>query len=69
MKILLISEDKIPLVRSTTKYNKPIQKFQKIHHEIIDKIKKVTGYSEFNNALKDSNGSQFVNYFFNIDKF
>ena len=46
-------EQLIPLVRTTTKYNNPLQKFNDIHYHIIEQIKSVTRIKnlEFNNAL------------------
>jgi alkylated DNA repair dioxygenase AlkB len=42
----------IPLVRSTTNYHHPNQKFLPIHYALIDRIKKATGNdSQFNNAM------------------
>lgn len=40
----------IPLVRTTTSYDKPVQAFTAIHHYIIEKIKTIVNAS-FNNAL------------------
>ena len=35
-------KDLIPLVRTTTKYIKPVQKFKQIHYNIMEKIRKKT---------------------------
>lgn len=45
--------DLIPIVRTTTNYNKSVQKFLSIHHKIIDNIKEVSNNHklEFNNAM------------------
>lgn len=47
------AEEKIPLVRTTTNYSLPLQKFQPIHRSIIEKIQLACGNSNivFNNAL------------------
>ena len=37
----------VPIVRTTTKYNNPIQKFSQIHYDIMKNIKDM----HFNNAL------------------
>lgn len=46
-------DNTIPIIRTTSKYNKPSQKFLPIHYDIIQNIKKVTKNDklEFNNAL------------------
>lgn len=42
----------IPIVRTTTIYNKPSQRMSKIHYDLIESIKKITNKNmEFNNAL------------------
>jgi len=49
-----IKDDKlIPLVRTTTQYKNPMQKFTSIHYELIQEIKKSAGNLDlkFNNAL------------------
>ncbi len=50
--------DLIPIVRTTTAYNKPVQRFLPIHCEIIKNIKK-THNLEFNNALIEIYGSSY----------
>lgn len=40
----------VPIVRTTTKYINPVQKFQSIHYNIINKIKTYNNIN-FNNAL------------------
>ena len=51
----------IPLVRTTSVYHKPNQKFLPIHFDIIDSIKKTTNYEnlEFNNALIEMYNSDY----------
>lgn len=44
----------IPIVRTTTAYNEPAQKFLPIHYGLIENIKKVSNLNlEFNNALAE----------------
>lgn len=49
----------IPIVRTTTIYEKPAQKFQPIHREIIDKIKSFNPAIRFNNALVEIYDSSY----------
>src|ERR1700744_1189249 len=60
----------IPLVRTTTIYNKPAQKFLPIHYDIIENIKKITGYNEleFNNALIEIYDSDYRNMKYHSDQ-
>lgn len=53
--------DLIPLVRTTTIYNKPVQGFLPIHYDIIEHIKKTSGCSDlgFNNALVEIYNSNY----------
>ena len=47
-----IQNNIIPIVRTTTKYNFPSQKFTQIHYNIMDMVKKITNMDVyFNNAL------------------
>ena len=43
--------DLVPIVRTTSIYNHPAQKFLPIHYDIIEKIREVKNGVEFNNAL------------------
>ena len=44
--------DLFPLVRTTSIYNNPAQKFLPIHYQLIENIKQITNQDlEFNNAL------------------
>ena len=45
--------DVVPIVRTTTIYNKPAQKFSQIHYDIMNDIKKISKNDNvgFNNAL------------------
>jgi hypothetical protein len=50
----ILSDNKnnlIPIVRTTSSYASPAQKFNEIHYNIIDNIKKVMPSTEFNNAM------------------
>lgn len=51
----------VPLVRTTTIYNKPAQKFLPIHYHIIENIKNTSKYQdlEFNNALIEIYNSDY----------
>lgn len=49
---LLVVDDRIPLVRTTTNYTKPAQKIKPIHKKIMDKIIKKFGKDiNFNNIM------------------
>lgn len=54
-------DDLVPLVRTTTKYNLPTQKFQSIHYDIIDDIKTVSLKSglNFNSGLVEIYNGEF----------
>ena len=60
----------IPLVRTTTVYHKPSQKFLPVHYHIIDNIKKSIGYDnlEFNNALIEIYNSKYCNMGYHSDQ-
>jgi hypothetical protein len=60
----------IPLVRTTTCYNKPAQKFLPIHYDIIENIKKVTNDKnlEFNNALIEVYNSKYCTMGYHTDQ-
>lgn len=60
----------IPLVRTTTIYQNPNQKFSKIHFDMIDKIKEVTKYKEldFNNALMEIYSDEYSSMGFHTDQ-
>jgi hypothetical protein len=49
--VLVDSLDIVPLVRTTTKYNSPVQQFTNIHMQIMDEINKIDKTYIFNNAL------------------
>lgn len=60
----------IPLVRTTTIYNNPSQKFKTIHYNIIDKIKKASNIEniEFNNALIEIYDSNYCKMKYHSDQ-
>ena len=62
--------DLIPIVRTTTCYNNPNQKFLPIHYKLIDKIKEVTqDYKlEFNNAMIELYDSTYRTMGFHTDQ-
>jgi hypothetical protein len=49
--ILVNNINMIPLVRTTTKYNNPVQSFNEIHYKLMDRIKELDKSYIFNNAL------------------
>lgn len=62
--------DLIPIVRTTTTYNKPLQKFLPIHYNIINSIKKVskTDNLELNNAMIEIYDHQYRKMKFHSDQ-
>ena len=60
----------IPIVRTTSNYSKPNQKFAPIHYDIIANIKKMSGITdlELNNALIEMYDSQYRNMKFHSDQ-
>jgi len=62
--------DLIPIVRTTTNYNKPTQKFLPIHYDIIENIKKVSNIKdlELNNALIEIYDNQYRTMGFHSDQ-
>lgn len=60
----------IPLVRTTTKYTKPAQKFNTLHYDIIDKIRKKSNIENiaFNNALIELYDTQYCTMGFHSDQ-
>ena len=61
--ILINDNNIIPLVRSTTKYNNPVQLFTQTHNNIIKNIKKITNIDNlnFNNALIEIYSNDYKN--------
>ncbi len=53
--------DLIPIIRTTTNYNKPVQKFLPVHYDIIENIKKISNIDglELNNALVEIYDNQY----------
>src|SRR5579883_1763670 len=68
--LILLKENKlIPLVRTTTAYQKPFQKFLPIHLDIIDKINKISNLDiKLNNALIEIYDSRYTNMGFHSDQ-
>lgn len=68
--IFQIQNDLIPLVRTTTKYNKPGQKFLPVHSELVNKIRCISGIEEidFNNGLVEIYSSQYRTMGFHTDQ-
>jgi hypothetical protein len=66
--ILVDKKDElIPLVRSTTVYNRPAQIFSKIHYDILEKIKNETNL-DFNNALIELYDSRYCTMGYHSDQ-
>ena len=59
--IVDIKNNLIPIVRTTTIYNKPVQTFKMIHYDIIEKIKQVSNNDNltFNNALIETYNNKY----------
>jgi len=61
--------DYASLVRTTTKYKTPAQKFKKIHYDIMDKIrKKIKNNIKLNNALIELYDSKYRRMGFHTDQ-
>ena len=60
----------IPIVRTTSTYNNPVQKFLPIHYDIIQTIKSITKYDNlyFNNALIEIYDSEYCKMKFHSDQ-
>lgn len=59
----------IPIVRTTTIYQTPNQKFLQIHHDIINKIRKISDTDlQFNNALIEIYNSNYRSMKFHSDQ-
>lgn len=60
----------IPIVRTTTNYNKPAQKFKDIHHKLIDMIRKVSNNDnlKFNNAMIELYDSRYKKMGYHTDQ-
>lgn len=65
-----ITDEVFPLVRTTTKYLEPSQKFNEIHYSIIDKIKKESKIKnlKLNNALIEIYDSDYKKMGFHSDQ-
>ena len=70
------SDEKIPIVRTTTNYQKPPQRFQKIHHDLVKKIKDTIKQEEqfqdtdfnFNQAMVEIYDDQYKTMGFHSDQ-
>ena len=49
--VLIDKHNRIPIVRTTTKYTKPAHNFTKLHSDLVNRIKQITGISFLNNAM------------------
>jgi len=60
----------IPIIRTTTIYNNPSQKFKTIHYNIINKIKKMVNIEniEFNNGLIEIYDSNYYKMSYHSDQ-
>lgn len=65
-----VKNDRIPLVRTTTKYTKPPQKFKPIHYDIMRKIRETSTLDklDFNNALIEMYDNTYSNMGFHSDQ-
>lgn len=63
-------DNKIPIVRTTTIYNDPVQLFQPIHYDIIQKIKDIAMKNdlEFNNAMVEIYEPKYYKMGFHSDQ-
>lgn len=68
--LVKLNDTKIPIVRTTTKYYQPAQKFSQVHLEIIEKIKETTPIKDldFNNALIEVYDSKYTKMGFHSDQ-
>ena len=64
------SSNSIPIVRTTTKYESPAQKFSQIHLNLIEKIRLVSAIPElkFNNALIEIYDNSYFKMGFHSDQ-
>lgn len=60
--------DSIPIIRTTTKYNEPVQRFLPVHYDLIENIKKIVPTAEFNNAMIELYDSQYSTMGFHTDQ-
>jgi len=70
-----LSDQGVPLVRTTTKYNKPAHNFSAIHHSIIEQIKVAANNHKaqlptiaFNNALIEVYGKEYAKMKYHSDQ-
>lgn len=62
--------DLVPIIRTTTKYEKPAQNFLPIHRKIIEEIKKESNceFLEFNNAMIEIYDSRYRKMGYHTDQ-
>lgn len=58
----------IPIVRTTTKYQKPVQEFKQIHYDVIKNIKENINNIQFNNALIELYDNRYCSMGFHSDQ-
>lgn len=65
-----VKNDIIPILRTTTKYIKPAQKFKQIHYDIMKKIREKSNVKNiwFNNALIEMYDKRYVTMGFHTDQ-
>ena len=67
--ILVNDKLNIPLIRTTTQYKMPAQKFLPIHQDIISEINKQFSYKiTFNNALTEIYDSRYIKMGYHSDQ-
>lgn len=66
--VLPNSTNSIPIVRTTTKYEKPPTIFPKSYHDVIDKIKTIHPYVEFNNIMVEVYNNDYTKMGFHTDQ-
>jgi hypothetical protein len=63
-----LTSDKVPLVRTTTRYNNPVQAFTDVHYQLMDIIRSVDSNLLFNNALIEIYNDNYVTMGFHSDQ-
>lgn len=68
--LIKVSNNLFPIVRTTTKYSQPLQYFDNIHYNIIDKIKDICKINnlEFNNAMIEIYNSNYKTMKYHSDQ-
>ena len=64
------SNDLVPIVRTTTKYNNPVQRFSPIHYDMVDAIRTITNRNDlsFNSALIEIYNKEYRTMGFHSDQ-